>query len=87
VNWPGVLSLFVLMLAVVGVFIDIPVVSNYAFWFAIAAYIMRDWTFRSLVWPGILSLVVLGLSVVGVFMEIPFVTLFGSRSLPISFVL
>jgi hypothetical protein len=29
------------MLAVVGVFVEIPVVSNYAFWFAIAAYLIR----------------------------------------------
>jgi hypothetical protein len=28
------------ILAVVGVFIEIPLVSNYAFWFAIGAYIM-----------------------------------------------
>src|SRR5215472_5341130 len=55
-NLPGILSLLLLMLAVVGVFIDIPFVSNYAFWFAIAAYIIRDWTFNVLIWVGILSL-------------------------------
>ena len=36
-----VLSLLLLGLAVVGVFIEIPFVSNYAFWFAVAAYIIR----------------------------------------------
>ena len=36
-----VLSLLLLGLAVVGVFIEIPFVSNYAFWFAIAAYVIR----------------------------------------------
>jgi hypothetical protein len=35
-----VLSLILVILAVVGVFIEIPLVSNYAFWFAIGAYIM-----------------------------------------------
>jgi hypothetical protein len=35
-----VLSLVLVILAVVGVFIEIPIVSNYAFWFAIGAYIM-----------------------------------------------
>jgi hypothetical protein len=35
-----VLSLVLVILAVVGVFIEIPLVSNYAFWFAIGAYIM-----------------------------------------------
>jgi hypothetical protein len=40
VNFGFVLSLVLVILAVVGVFIEIPVVSNYAFWFAIGAYIM-----------------------------------------------
>jgi hypothetical protein len=35
-----VTSLVVIIFAVVGVFIEIPVVSNYAFWFAIGAYIL-----------------------------------------------
>jgi hypothetical protein len=40
VNFGFVASLVMVILAVVGVFIDIPIVSNYAFWFAIGAYIM-----------------------------------------------
>ena len=77
---PGVLSLIVLILAIVAVFCDIPFVSNYAFWFAIAAYIVRDWTFNGaggvalLIWTGVLSLLVMMLAVVGVFIEIPFVS-------------
>jgi hypothetical protein len=43
-----VLAFLLLMLAVVGVFINIPIVSNYALWFAIAAYVVRDWFLRSL---------------------------------------
>ncbi len=39
-NFGFILSLVLVILAVVGVFIDIPLVSNYAFWFAIGAYIM-----------------------------------------------
>ena len=39
-NFGFVLSLVLVILAVVGVFIEIPLVSNYAFWFAIGAYIM-----------------------------------------------
>jgi hypothetical protein len=73
-NWPGILSLLLLMLGVVGVFIEIPFVSNYAFWFAIAAYIIRDWTFNRLLFAGMLSLLIMGLAVVGVFIEIPFVS-------------
>ena len=39
-NFGFVVSLVLVILAVVGVFIEIPLVSNYAFWFAISAYIM-----------------------------------------------
>ena len=39
-NFGFVLSLILVILAVVGVFIEIPLVSNYAFWFAIGAYVM-----------------------------------------------
>jgi len=35
-----VASLVLVILAVVGVFIEIPIISNYAFWFAVGAYIM-----------------------------------------------
>ena len=78
-NWPGIISLFLLMLAVVGVFIEIPLVSHYAFWFAVLAYVIRDWTFNSdtahmLIWVGLLSLIVMTLAVAGVFIEIPVVS-------------
>jgi hypothetical protein len=70
-----VLSLLVLMLAVVGVFADIPFVSNYAFWVVIAAYVILSWGGDAGAnWSGILSLLLLGLAVVGVFIEIPFVS-------------
>ena len=65
------LSLLLLVLAVVGVFTDIPFVSRYAFWVAIAAYVIRDW---GLVWAGMLSLLVVGLAIVGLFIDIPFVS-------------
>jgi len=40
VNFLYVLSLIMAGLAVVGVFIEIPFVSNYAFWIVIGAYVM-----------------------------------------------
>jgi hypothetical protein len=40
VNFGFVVSLVLVILAVVGVFIEIPLVSSYAFWFAIGAYVM-----------------------------------------------
>jgi hypothetical protein len=71
VELAGVFSLLLLGLAVVGVFIDIPFVSQYAFWIAIAAYVIRDW---GPIWAGMLSLLVVGLAIVGVFIDIPFVS-------------
>ena len=70
-----VLAILLLMLATIGVFVDIPFVSNYAVWVAIAAYVILNWmNFRGAHLPGILSLILLGLAVVGVFVEIPFVS-------------
>jgi hypothetical protein len=40
VNLGVIVSLLVVILAVLGVFIEIPLVSNYAFWFAVAGYIL-----------------------------------------------
>ena len=39
-NFGFIASLVVMIIAVVGVFIEIPIVSNYAFWFAVGAYIL-----------------------------------------------
>jgi hypothetical protein len=38
-NFGFIVSFILIGLAIVGVFIEIPVVSTYAFWVAIAAYI------------------------------------------------
>jgi hypothetical protein len=40
INFVFVLSLILAGLAVVGVFIEIPFISNYAFWVAITAYVI-----------------------------------------------
>jgi hypothetical protein len=40
VNFGFVASLLVIIVAVLSVFIEIPIVSNYAFWFAVGAYII-----------------------------------------------
>ena len=39
-NFGFVLSLLTVIVAVLSVFIEIPIVSNYAFWFAVGAYVM-----------------------------------------------
>jgi hypothetical protein len=40
VNFGFVFSLLLVILAIVGVFIEIPLVSNFAFWLAVGAYII-----------------------------------------------
>jgi len=40
INFVFVFSLVLAGLAVVGVFIEIPFISNYAFWVAIVAYVI-----------------------------------------------
>jgi hypothetical protein len=74
-----VLAFLILMLATIGVFTLIPFVSNHAFWFAIAAYVIRDWTFNTehehiLIWVGLFSLLVAGFAVAAVFICIPIVS-------------
>jgi hypothetical protein len=46
VNFAVVVSLVLEILAVLGVFVEIPIVSNYAFWFAVGAYIMLAGSYR-----------------------------------------
>lgn len=39
-NFGFVVSLITVILAVLSVFVEIPIVSNYAFWFVVGAYIV-----------------------------------------------
>jgi len=69
------LALVLALLAVVGVFVEIPLVSTYAFWVAIAAYVILASSVigaRSMYYG--FSVVLTLLAVVGVFVEIPFVS-------------
>ena len=38
--WVSILSLVLVVLAVVGVFVEIPYLSMYAFWVAVLAYVV-----------------------------------------------
>ena len=72
---PAELSLVVLMLSIVGVFIEIPFVSRYAFWVAVGSYVFLYWsTAKGANFSGIVSLILLGLAVAGCFADIPFVS-------------
>ena len=39
-HWGFIASLVIAILAIVSIFADIPIISNYAFWVAIAAYVV-----------------------------------------------
>lgn len=39
-NFAFILSMLLILAAVVSVFVIIPVISHYAFWFAVAAYVV-----------------------------------------------
>ena len=47
-NIAVVVSLVLAILAVLGVFIEIPIVSDFAFWVAVGAYIMLASSYRRL---------------------------------------
>ena len=45
-NFAIVVSLVLAILAVLGVFIEIPIVSDFAFWVAVGAYILLAGSYR-----------------------------------------
>ena len=47
-NIAVVVSLVLAILAVLGVFIEIPIVSDFAFWVAVGAYILLAGSYRRL---------------------------------------
>jgi hypothetical protein len=72
-------SLMIAMVAVLGVFVEIPVVSDYAFWVLVAAYVV--WVgshYNTSATKGDLrvsaSLVIFIVAIVGVFADIPIVS-------------
>jgi hypothetical protein len=80
--------------AVVGVFAEIPIVSNYAFWFMVGAYLLwiavnnPPWKSKKrLKVMLILSILLTMVAVVGVFVEIPMVSNFAFWVMAASYVL
>jgi hypothetical protein len=72
------LSLVMAEAAIVGLFVEIPILSGYAFWIMVAAYLL--WvghTFKGAPrtrWQLMLTLVLTGAAIVGVFAPIPLVS-------------
>jgi hypothetical protein len=71
-----VVSLVMSYAAVVGLFVEIPIVSNYTFWFMVGAYLL--WIAVNNLYQGrrlkvmlMLTIVLAMAAIVGVFVEIP----------------
>jgi hypothetical protein len=69
-----IITLSLALLAVLGVFIEIPFVSSYAFWVATAAYVILASAVAIRSMSFSFALVIALLAVVGVFIYIPFVS-------------
>jgi hypothetical protein len=72
------LSLVMAEAAIVGLFVEIPIVSNFAFWIMVAAYLLwiaisKMGTTR-IKWQLILSIALTTTAIVGIFAEIPIVS-------------
>jgi hypothetical protein len=72
-------SLVIAIASVLGVFVDIPIVSDYAFWILVVAVFVWLGVHpqnpkRRFRWETMLSLVLLLVAIVGVFIEIPIIS-------------
>lgn len=76
------ISLVIAIVAVVGVFVEIPVVSDYAFWVLVGAFLVWAAAHRAnpkvsfRVWTMI-SLALLLVAIVGLFIEVPIVSTYA----------
>jgi hypothetical protein len=84
-------SLVMSYAAIVGVFAEIPIVSNWAFWFMLGAYLLwigvNELGSRRLKVMLMLSILLTMVAVVGVFVEIPIVSNFVFWVMTASYVL
>jgi uncharacterized membrane protein YhaH (DUF805 family) len=77
-NFGRMVSIVIAIVAVLGVFVEIPIVSDYAFWILVAAVIIwhavHTGSTNAINWGAVTSLVLLLVAIVGVFVEIPIVS-------------
>jgi hypothetical protein len=72
-------SLVIAIVAVLAIFVEIPIVSDYAFWVLVGALLIwmgvhSQNTKNHFRWQTMLSIVLLLVAIVGVFVEIPIIT-------------
>jgi hypothetical protein len=78
-NFGRMISLVMAIAAVAGVFVEIPIVSDYAFWVLVGALLVwlavhRQNPKRRFRWETMVTIVLLIVAIVGVFAEIPIIT-------------
>jgi hypothetical protein len=77
-NFGRMVSIVIAIVAVLGVFVEIPIVSDYAFWILVGAVIIwhavHTGSTNAINWGVVTSLVLLLVAIVGVFVEIPIVS-------------
>ena len=77
-NFGRMVSIVIAIVAVLGVFVEIPIVSDYAFWILVSAAIIwhavHTGSKKAIKWGVMTSLVLLLVAIVGVFVEIPIVS-------------
>jgi uncharacterized membrane protein YhaH (DUF805 family) len=77
-NFGRMVSLVLAIVAVLGVFVEVPIVSDYAFWILVGAVIIwhavHTGSTNAINWGAVTSLVLLLVAIVGVFVEIPIVS-------------
>jgi hypothetical protein len=70
-----IVSLLMAQAAVLGTFVEIPIISNYAFWVLVGAYLVWAAAHRPARGVGVmLSIVLLLAAILGVFVEMPIVS-------------
>jgi hypothetical protein len=68
-------SFVLAVVAVLALFVEIPIISNYAFWVLVGAYLLYLANHKPyLSWVTMASIVLTLLAIVGVFVEIPIVS-------------
>jgi hypothetical protein len=73
------ISLMIAVAAIIGVFVDLPIISNYAFWIMVATYLMwlgvnHAHTTRRFRFQLMLTILLTMVSIVAVFVGIPIVS-------------
>ena len=81
-------SFVLAVVAILALFVEIPIISNYAFWVLVGAYLLYFANHKpKLIGVSIASIVLTLLAIVGVFVEIPIVSNFAFWVMAGSFLL